>query len=36
MFEEIKLRKTIREKLRCIFASPNMEYYEAHENKITA
>jgi len=36
MFEEIKQRKTIWGKLRCIFASPNMEYYEAHENKIAA
>jgi sterol desaturase/sphingolipid hydroxylase (fatty acid hydroxylase superfamily) len=36
MYEAIKSRKTLLGKLRCIFASPNMEYIEAHENQITA
>jgi sterol desaturase/sphingolipid hydroxylase (fatty acid hydroxylase superfamily) len=36
MYEAIKLRKTLLGKLRCIFASPNMEHIEAHENQITA
>ena len=36
MFDAIKQRKTLVGKLRCIFASPNMDHLEAHENKIAA
>ena len=36
MFEAMKQRKTLAGKLRCIFASPNMEQYQARENKIAA
>jgi sterol desaturase/sphingolipid hydroxylase (fatty acid hydroxylase superfamily) len=36
MYEAMKQRKTFLGKLRCIFASPNMEHYEAHENQIAA
>ncbi|HTK27171.1 MAG TPA: sterol desaturase family protein [Pyrinomonadaceae bacterium] len=36
MFEAIKEKKTLIGKLRCVFASPNMDFYETHQKDIAA
>lgn len=32
MFEAMRYNRTLTGKLRCVFASPNMDFYEKHEN----
>jgi sterol desaturase/sphingolipid hydroxylase (fatty acid hydroxylase superfamily) len=34
MFDAIKEKRTLIGKLRCVFASPNMEFYETHQKNI--